>query len=537
MSTVAEFNAARANRAGRKPAGGALARVEVGSLARVEVGSREHVEVGSDFHRTVEGIEGALSFDRMVFVRDGRIGTLVARDGARVWHTLSVAAARRIASEHAVFSKGTKDGGQRPICPPEDAVRATLDKGEWKLRRLRRIVSAPFLRADGSVCQADGYDKESFCFLDGAGFPSVPSAPSRADARTALAAMAQAFVDFPFASEADRYVPIAAVLTLVGREAIRGPVPLVMVNANVRGSGKSKLADAVATIATGRPAARLSLPSTDEEWSKTLLSVAMGRAPLALLDNIPDGAPFGSHILDGVLTSERYSGRLLGGNEMADVELSALFMATGNNPQYAGDLSRRVLPCRLESLHENPENRTDFQIPDLAAWLGQERPRLLVAALTLLSAYIRADKPASAKRWGGFEPWADLVAGAIVWAGGPDVQDTRATVDSLDESKNALETFLELVAPWGAVTAKDIISRACQTEEGRDSLLSFCPAGGGRQEPTSKSLGRRLHAVVRRPVGGRCLIEAGKNRMNTKLWKVETKETLQTPQTPNHWEQ
>jgi hypothetical protein len=159
-----------------------------------------------------------------------------------------------------------------------------------------------------------------------------------------------------------------------------------------------------------------------------------------------------------------------------------------------------------------------------------------VRAEYALSAYIGAGRPASAKRWGGFEPWADLVAGAIVWAGGPDVQDTRATVDTLDEAKNALETFLELVAPWGPLTAKDIISRAFRSEEGRDALLGFCPVPNGR-EPTARSLGRRLRAVVRRPVGGRWLIDAGPNRMKTTLWKVETKETLQTPQTPNHWEQ
>lgn len=522
MSAVTAFNAARAARVARKP----------------PEDTRPRVQVGPDLHVTVAALESALAGADMVFVRDGRLGSLVTRDGARAWHALSVAGARLALSERAAFFRSGADGGQRWIAPPEDATRAMLDKGEWKLRPLRRIVSAPFLRRDGSVCQRPGYDAASSCFLDGAAFPDVPPAPSRDDARAALDALAGAFVDFPFATEADAFVPVAAVLTLVGREAIAGPVPLVMVNANVRGSGKSKLADAVATIAFGRSATRLALPTTEEEWSKTMLAVAMGRAPLALLDNIPDGAPFGSPMLDAALTSERYGGRVLGGLDMADMELSALFMATGNNPQYAGDLSRRVLPCRLESPHENPENRTDFQIPDLAGWLVRERPRLLVAALTLLSAYIGAGKPRGAARWGGFEPWAELVAGAVAWAGGPDVQATRATVEALDEAKGALEALLELVATWSApVTAKDIINRACSTQDGRDALLAFCPAAGGR-EPTSKSLGRRLRAVVGRRVAGRWLAEAGKDRTKTVLWKVETsakgKETLQTLQTRNY---
>ena len=87
------------------------------------------------------------------------------------------------------------------------------------------------------------------------------------------------------------------------------------------------------------------------------------------------------------------------------------------------------------------------------------------------------------------------------------------------------------------VTAKDIIARACGTPDGRDALLAFCPAVGGR-EPTSKSLGRRLRAVVGRRVAGRWLAEVGKDRTKTVLWKVETsakgKETLQTLQTRNY---
>ncbi len=59
---------------------------------------------------------------------------------------------------------------------------------------------------------------------------------------------------------------------------------------------------------------------------------------------------------------------------------------------------------------EHPEERTDFRHPRLLAWVGENRGRILPAALTLLRAYVAAGRPVQRlPGFGSFEEWSDLV--------------------------------------------------------------------------------------------------------------------------------
>jgi hypothetical protein len=106
----------------------------------------------------------------------------------------------------------------------------------------------------------------------------------------------------------------------------------------------------------------------------------------------------------------------------------------GNNVSIAGDMPRRCVFARLESLLENPEQRTvdTYKHPERAgsdrfkAWVREHRSDLVVKALTLLRAYIVAGMPdQQIGVMESFGNWAHLVCGAIVWAGGSNVLLTR----------------------------------------------------------------------------------------------------------------
>ena len=84
-------------------------------------------------------------------------------------------------------------------------------------------------------------------------------------------------------------------------------------------------------------------------------------------------------------------------------------MATGNNLVIGADTARRTLYCRLESLHERPEDRIDFKHSDLLGYVRVNRGRLAVAAVTILRAYFAAGKPA----WRGLEAAAAKVRAAV----------------------------------------------------------------------------------------------------------------------------
>lgn len=497
---------------------------------------REQVEDGPDLHVTTDACERAITKDPLAFVRDGALGRLIRDElGSLVWRPYKPASAREAVGRTVRFFRFTRAPSSDPkgepvkrfILPPESAIAALLDRGAWaSARPLRRVTTAPFLRDNGTVCQSRGYDAQSQVFADfeESSFPRLPKRSSYADAKRALRELADVFVDFPFESEADRYVPIAAILSIVGRDAIRGPVPLVMISANVRGAGKSLLADVISIIATGRQAPGQAVPEADEEWQKALLSIARMRSPLVCFDNVRDGVPFGSAALDATLTSGAIAGRLLGGNENVTLESQTVFIATGNNPFYRGDLIRRVLPCRLRSTHENPEDRGDFQIRDVRAYAFEHRARLLVAALRLLSAYVESRERFDGRPWGSFERWSELITGAIFWVSGHNVQTTRETLSMLDDARGALDAMLASFAHWESpFTANEMLAHLNDDKSRKEILESFCPRPRGSGEINAKVLGRRLQRERDKVVDGRRFVMAGNHpKTKTTLWRVET---------------
>ncbi len=240
-----------------------------------------------------------------------------------------------------------------PTDPDPKVVRALLDNGEWRFPVLVGLQGTPTLREDGTVVAAPGYDHKTGIYLDiePGEFPPIPSCPCREDALTALEVLDEVIADFPFATKVDRSVALAAILTTIGRLAVKGPVPLFLIVSHTPGTGKSLLVDAICVIATGRPAARLVL-SKDEEMRKKVTSLLLAGAPMALIDNVAER--LGGASLDAIVTAEEWGDRILGANEHVELPVRTVFFATGNNVQITGDLARRTAlvspssasPCR-----------------------------------------------------------------------------------------------------------------------------------------------------------------------------------------------
>jgi hypothetical protein len=358
--------------------------------------------------------------------------------------------------------KAAPKGAWVPTTPPADLAAGLVDLGEYRdVRRLVGVAETPFLRPDGTVLQVPGYDaRTGYLLVPGAEFPEVKAHPTQADAAAGLAELAEVFRDFPHASAAAASVPVAALLTLLARPAIEGPTPANVIDGNVPGCGKSRITDAVAIMGTGRPMARAQYPDNEEERKKVLGATALHGAPMLAFDNVESG--FGGAGLCACLTSTSVQMRILGASENPTLPWRTVIFATGNNVEIVGDANRRCLIDRLESTLERPEERTDFAHTNLLGWVTQNRPRLVSAALTVLRAYAAAGWP-SPPVWGSFESWSKVVAGAIIYAGGPNVLDVRGgTGDAVDPTKAALAALLGGLAklsPGRGMTARDIIAR------------------------------------------------------------------------------
>ena len=450
-------------------------------------------------------------------ISDGskRVRWLTRPQGAPLITPVTEANLRELMAQSARWFKQTaRAGRETEALPPLWAVRALADRGEWGFCYLDAVIQTPTMRPDGSILAKAGYDPTTGILYDSgsAVFPDVPENPTQEDARQALEILKEPFAEFPFLDESDRSVPIAAIMSLLARPAIRGPVPGFAYRASTPGSGKGLLADLVAVIGTGRACPRMTATNDDNEMRKRILAIALEGVLCVLLDNV-EGA-IGSPSLSAALTAEEFSDRMLGFNRTAKPPLRAVWMMTGNNIVFKGDLGRRVIPCDIDAGMEHPEDRTDFVHQDLLEHVRRRRARLVSAALTMLRAFHVAGRPKHDKPLkGSFEVWDRLVRAALIWARAADplvgCQRIRAEGDSeLDALRQGMEAW-QFAFGSEPTTAAEAVREAKQRAKDKDSpdlalesglaCLAGCPVG----KLDARAIGLALRKYKGRIVSGR----------------------------------
>lgn len=493
--------------------------------------SRPRILIHTLEHLVVEEAIAALADVEGVFRRgpvlvhvvkdDSPLAGIIHPGGGRRIFALGPAGLREQLTRAAewVSLKETKGGDviEVPAHPPTWVVPEIEARKHWdQIRYLSGVVDSPVLRPDGTLLERAGYDAATgLLYAPNAGYPAAPATPTQHDAAAAAAELLDVVVDFPFKSDAHRAAWVAGVLTPLARYAFSGPSPLFLIDANIRSAGKTLLADATGEIVSGRAMPRTPQAPDENEEIKRITAIALDGTRLVLLDNI--NRPLGSGALDAVLTGTTWSERILGKSEKVELPLMTVWYATVNNVVFKGDTARRCLHIRLDSDLEKPEYRENFKHPNLLAWVSENRPRLVMAALTILRAYCAAGKPTMAfKPWGSFDGWSRLVRSAIVWAGLADPGETRAELDEVDTDNNVLVDLLagweELPNGWGLVgcTVARVLE-ALREDIGdrryprlRAALGELCPHPPG-QLPTARKVAAALRRFRGRVVEGRKL--------------------------------
>lgn len=398
------------------------------------------------------------------------------------------------------------DEANIPINPPIGHAMALLARvGEWKAPVLVGVVSCPTMRKDGSILQTPGYDRASGLLYDPGAtvFPLVPESPTKEEAAAAIEALAKPFREYRFATTGDRAVVLAACLTAVIRRILPA-APLFAVDAPTAGSGKSLLCETVGIIASGYKPTIISQGKTPEEDEKRLSSVLMAGDAVLVIDNCD--RPLGGDTLCSMLTQEIIASRVLGKSEVKRMPTNALVMATGNNLEVVGDLGRRTLVCRIDTGAERPDQLVHGFSPTEEAL--RDRPALVVAALTVLRAYVVAGHPGRLPPIGSFEDW-NLVREALVWLGEDDPTVTRERVMSDDPRRGELGELLELwhdALGGQAVTLSEFAEMTTKTARGKINELQQALAERTLKGTfNTRSVGRYLSRHKDRLVGGRVL--------------------------------
>lgn len=395
--------------------------------------------------------------------------------------------------------------------------------GRSRLRPLRGTTQIPILRGDGTLVIKPGYDPETSLYLDLAGldFSWLAPAPSR-ELALALVAMLkrELFAGFAFVAPLDEAAALSALMTAVLRRSM-GSAPMHVFTAPAAGSGKSYLADLIATVAIGTDAPAIAQGPDDVELEKRLTGSLIDANQLILIDNCT--RPLGGELLNQAMTQAFLHLRPLGKTEKVLVEVASAIMATGNNATVRGDQVRRTILCRLDTGLEQPERRVFASDPKAHAL--RYRSGFIATCLMIALAYQAAGSPRVAERpMAGFADYDRLVRSPLVWLGEPDpwasadaLRGDDPEVSTLARVLRALHTYLG-DRPFTAAELVKAGSGESFADEGsvtdlaamREVLAEVCAERSGHGL-NGKRLGWYLAKHKGRPVGGLVLRPDGKD--------------------------
>lgn len=317
----------------------------------------------------------------------------------------------------------------RAKLPSQHIVNGIFTRGNWGARELVGVTDTPLVRRNGSVLQTPGYDSESrYVYQPTMEFPQITENPSRDECHQLMNDVLAPISSFPWKTINNKSASLSAylsmLLTLMLVPAIDGPIPGFLITANIRGTGKTKLASIASVVATGRPADTEAFPDNDEEVRKKITTTLQSAQRIAVFDNVT--RKISGDAVDIVLTSRRYKDRKLGSN--TDTILLAnntLWCWTGNNIEANGDTVRRLIPIELVSYDLQPEEKR-FPFDPVADALAH-RAEIVTALLTMIRGWYHAGCPRSDITIGSYEAWSGIVPQILVWLGITNPLDARKT--------------------------------------------------------------------------------------------------------------
>jgi len=366
----------------------------------------------------------------------------------------------------------TSGSKSTPAEIPHRYIKRLLSNPNLPFPPVEAIVETPVFRPNGTMI-SPGYDRDTRLYYHPT--PqfelSVNERPSSDDAAEALRILWKPFNDFPYADSASKANTVALILTPFVRPLLgTGSVPLASIDSPVKGTGKTHLVNAISLIATGRPAATMSQPETEAEMRKQITSVLLRGPSLVVIDNCK--GRLASSSLEQCLTTSIWSDRILGKSQQVEIPNRATWIVTGNNLAIWGDLTRRAYNIRLDAKMHRPWMGRDFEIEDLPGWIVEHRGQLVSAALTIVRAWVVAERPTpeDVVKIGGFEQWSVTLSGILSFVSENNfLANLLAFYEEADDEDDDWETLLNAIHDYTG-GAPFLIKNLAQALSGPASL-------------------------------------------------------------------
>lgn len=372
--------------------------------------------------------------------RQGRFLVRVDDEGTEVLG--SDAFAGEVDKRITLVKRNAKDEPVMELFPSDVAKRIVTNAGLCEhVRTLAGITAVPLFREDGSLFREEGYDDATRYVLrpDESVDFDVKDEPTALDVAEAVRTVLFPIAGFPFVSEADRAAWIGMALTPMLRFIAPGPYKLGLIEAKQAGSGKSFLAEMIAVLHGGDLTPNL--PGDDAELRKLVTSILQTPSGVAVFDNVEGRVS--SPVLAALLTTSKWTDRLLGRSAKITLPNDRMWVATGNNITIDGDMARRVLRCVINPRMDHPERRLfDF---NPVTWMKANRGAYLSAMGTLIRSWVVAGMPmADATGSDTYAHWQQVVGGVLAHAGVEGTFD--AVADRVELGASDLEWFVFLSA-------------------------------------------------------------------------------------------
>ena len=405
---------------------------------------------------------------------------------------------------------------------PTNVLKIVEEGTDDHFKPLSGIIEHPFVNTDFQVIQKNGYDEQTglYAILHHK-LKLTKMKPKEAYEYLAY----ELFDEFPFASELDRCVAVAALLTCIQRPVIAGDsgFPGFAVVSPTQSSGKTTLAQLISYSIYNRAIPATSFTNDENELAKHLLAILREGHACVLFDNMQAGTEVKSNVLAKAMSSDTLSGRLLGDTKTIEVPSSVVWLFTGNSIYMQGDFATRVYPININANMENPDSRY-FKRSDIGEWAIEHRKRTISAIISIILAAKKEAKMPGASR---FPLWDRFVRQPLFKVSGIDINEAVNANKKNDSHLQAKITLLQKLEEKYLIGNQFPTSEVMKEAFGTDKNFDGMPSELGevlielldKKARSSKSVGRLLSRLVDVILGDLVLREGDK--AFPKKWRLD----------------
>ena len=320
------------------------------------------------------------------------------------------------------------------------------------IKNIKRLfpVPMPIIHNENLTFPISGYDHRFLSWLN----KDSPIIKEDMPLNDAKKIFDNIYDEFCFQDKQDKTNAIAALITpflrgLYSKFNVRSPLFCYM--ANRERAGKDYCAGITGLVLEGFNLEEPPISSgeykssgTNDELRKKLVSALIsGKKRLHFANN---KGRLNNAVLEGFLTSNTYSDRLLGKNESPTFDNEIDVSISGNmGMTFTADLSNRARFINLFLDIENANER-NFNNPNLHKWVLEHRSEIISAIYSLIKNWFDNGKPKGSINFASFSEWAEICGGIMECAelGNPCAKDKISQSATLDPETAEMKELFEL---------------------------------------------------------------------------------------------